>query len=160
MKLIKEMLFGFVLILYGHFLLTALVMIWTNFLPILWDKSIWLHFGLAILMPFLLYGVIGFVIARNFRNLPKIKTGAILFTTLLALGLVIALTMENRDSPFALNLYTLANYPISAFYRNSPDYSWSSASALFASMIMAYLGLTKGFSLRRRIQRSREGKKR
>jgi len=160
MKLLKEMLLGFILILYGHVLLTALMMIWTNFLPILWDKSIWLHYGLAILMPFLLYGSIGFVIARYFRNLHKIKAGAILFTALLILGLVVALVIENRNSVAALNLYTLANYPISAFYRNAPDYSWSSASALFASMIMAYLGLTKGFSLQRRIQRSREGKKR
>jgi len=160
MKLLKEMLFGFIFILYGHFLLIGLMMIWTSFLPILWDKSIWLHFGLAILMPFLLYGSIGFVIARFFRNLRKIKAGALLFTALLALGLVVALVMENRNSVAVLNLYTLANYPISAFYRNAPDYSWSSASALFASMIMAYLGLTKGFSLQRRIQRSREGKKR
>lgn len=160
MKLLKEMLFGFILILYGHFLLIAVMMMWTNFLPILWDKSIWLHFGFAILMPFLLYGFIGFIIARYFRNLHKIKAGAILFISLLALGLAIALVLESRDNAKLFGFYTIANYPISAFYRNAPDYGWSTGSALFASMITAYLGLTKGFDLQRRILRSREGKKR
>jgi hypothetical protein len=160
MKLLKEMLFGFVLILYGHILLVGLMMIWTLFLPILWDKSIWLHFGLAILMPFLLYGSIGFLIARFFRDLRKIQAGAILFIALLAIGLVTALVLESRNSADALNLYTLANYPISAFYRNAPEYGASTATALFASMLMAYLGLTKGYSLQRRLMRAKEGKRR
>jgi hypothetical protein len=160
MKRFKEMLLGFILILYGHFLMVALMMIWTSFLPILWDQSVWLHFGVAILMPFLLYGCIGFIIARFFRNLRRINAGALLFGTMLALGLIVALVMESRNSVVALNLYTLANYPISAFYRNAPDFNWSSAGALSASIIMAYLGLTNGFSLLLRLQRSKEGNKR
>jgi hypothetical protein len=160
MKLLKEMLFGFVLILYGQFLLVGLMMVWTIFLPILWDKSIWLHFGLAVLMPFLLYGSLGFLIARFFRNLRKIQPGALLFVGMLAIGLIIALVLQSRNSPDALNLYTLANYPISAFYRNAPEYGASTAAALFASMILAYLGLTKGYSLQRRLLRAKEGKRR
>lgn len=135
-------------------------MVWTNYFPILWDRLIWIHFGLAIIMPFLLYGCIGFIIARFIRSLPKIKVGAILFISLLVFGLIIALLLESRGNAQLFDGYTILNYPINAFYRNAPDYGWSSGSALFASMLMAYLGLTKGFSLQRRILRSREGKKR
>ena len=133
---------------------------WTNFFPILWNRSIWIHFGLAIIMPFLLYGCIGFLIARFMRSLPKIKVGAILFISLLVFGLIIALIFESRGNSQLFDGYTILNYPISAFYRNAPDYGWSSGTAMFVSMGMAYLGLTKGFLLQRRILRSREGKKR
>jgi hypothetical protein len=55
MKRLKEALFGFFLILYGHILWIGILLIWTNYLPIFWQGSIWVHFALAILVPFLLY---------------------------------------------------------------------------------------------------------
>ncbi len=160
MKRFKETLYGFILILYGQFLLIGLMMLWTNFLPILWNQSIWLHVGLAIVIPLLLYGVIGFVIARFIRNLPTIKAGAILFWAIVALFFLVALMLESRGNASMLSLYTIANYPINAFYRNASEYGWSTGIALFASIIMGYVGICKGFELQRRILRSREGKKR
>jgi hypothetical protein len=73
---------------------------------------------------------------------------------------VIAIVLESKGNKNMLNLYTIVTYPLSAFYRNAPDYGWPTGSALLASMGMAYLGLTQGFGLQRRILRSREGKKR
>lgn len=160
MKRFKETLYGFVLILYGHCLFVGLLMLWTSYFPILWNKSIWINVGFAILMPFILYGLIGFIIARLIRNLPTVKLGAILFGLIMSLGFVFAVFMQSKGIAIALEGYTIANYPILAFYRNAPDYGYITGIALLASIAAAYLGLVNGFALQRRILRSREGEKR
>jgi hypothetical protein len=160
MKYFKESLYGCVLILYGHGLFVGILMLWTSYLPFLWDKSMWIPIGVAVLMPFILYGVIGFTIARFIRNLRSIRPGAILFGSIMLFGFIIAVYMQSRNIAQVLDWYTIANYPIGAFYRNAPDYGYITGSAILASFFMAYLGLINGFALQRRILRAREGKKR
>jgi hypothetical protein len=160
MKRLKEALFGFFLILYGHILWIGILLIWTNYLPIFWQGSIWVHFALAILVPFLLYAILGFVVGRFIKHLDRIKPGAILFWSLMSIGLIISLAMVNQSDGKILGLYTLLNYPICAFYRNAPDYGWSTGTALVGSMLMAYLGTIKGFAFQRRKPRKKTGVKR
>lgn len=160
MKRIKEALTGLIAILYGHAVLGMILMAWTIVIPILWQHPSWIHVLIAFLLPFLLYGIVGFIIARLNRHLSTIKTGSLIYLLLLWIGLGVSIYLQGEGNTVGIGVYTLVNYPIAAFYRNAPDYSLLTGLAFAGSCFMAYFGLIEGFALQRKILARREGEKR
>lgn len=160
MKPVKEALTGLIAILYGHAVLGMILMGWTIFIPILWQNPSWIHVLIAFLLPFLLYGIVGFIIARFARHLSTIKTGSLIYLLLLWIGFGVSIYLQDEGNKVVLGIYTLVNYPIAAFYRNAPDYNLLTGLAFTGSCFLAYLGLIEGFALQRKILARREGEKR
>jgi len=160
MKTVKEAITGLIAILYGHAVLGMILMGWTMVIPILWQNQSWIHVLIAFLLPFLLYGIVGFIIARFARHLSNFKYGSLIYLVLLWIGFGVSIYLQGEGNKVAVGIYTLINYPIAAFYRNAPDYDLLTGLAFAGSCFLAYLGLIEGFALQRKILARREGEKR